>query len=174
LPSAPARLQSMLFDGWGDDYGGVVRIGALRSVAPLNSFHFADRIFTTELGLHGPFCILPERLQFRRVHAEQAGRLSDVRARCTMLDPRRADRIRHPAIRLYAEYAAGYVRAIRQAPLSLAERRECYLVLARWLGGRATPFLSRSLSRKGLVAEDKVHSVDVPLSLADVVAGKGQ
>jgi glycosyltransferase involved in cell wall biosynthesis len=173
LPKAPERFESMLFDGWGDDYGGVVRLGTLRSVAPLNSYHFADRIFTTELGLHGPFYIIPERLQFRRVHAEQAGRLSDMRARCTMLDPRRGDRLRHPAVRLYVEYVSGYVRAIRQAPLSSSERKECYRILTKWIGCRATPFLSRTLSGRGLLAEDKLQEVKVPFSLSGVVAGKG-
>ena len=67
LPRAPERFKTMLFDGWGDDYGGVVRLAALRSIAPLNSYHFADRVFTTELGLYGPFHIIPERLHFRRI-----------------------------------------------------------------------------------------------------------
>ena len=172
LPRASERFESMLFDGWGDDYGGVVRLQTLRSVAPLNSYHFADRIFTTELGLHGPFCVLPERLQFRRVHPEQAGRVSDVRARCSVLDPRRGARFLHPVVRLYAEYAWGYVRAIRLAPLSPAERKQCYGVLVRWFGGRAVPFLSRTLSGSGLVAEDKFRQVDSPFSLTGVVAGR--
>jgi glycosyltransferase involved in cell wall biosynthesis len=173
LPRAPERFESMLFDGWGDDYGGVVRLGTLRSIAPHNSYHFADRVFTTELGLHGPFYIIPERLHFRRVHAEQAGRCSDVRERCAILDPRRGDPLWHPAVRLYVEYASGYVRAIRRAPLSPSERKECYWTLTKWIGGRATPFLSRTLSRRGLVAEDKLHDVEVPFSLNGVVAGKG-
>jgi glycosyltransferase involved in cell wall biosynthesis len=172
LPRASQRFASMLFDGWGDDYGGVVRLSALRSIAPHDSYHFADRIFTTELGLHGPFSIVPERLQFRRVHADQAGRLSNMRARCTTLDPRRGDRLRHPAVRLYGEYVWGYVRAIRQAPLSARERNECYGVLLRWVGSRATPFLSRALARRGLVAEDKFREVEAPVSLAGVVAGR--
>jgi glycosyltransferase involved in cell wall biosynthesis len=173
LPEAPKRFKSMLFDGWGDDYGGVVRLRALRSITPHNSYHFADRIFTTELGLQGPFCVIPERLQFRRVHADQAGRISNVRARCTMLDPRRGNRLRNPAVRLYAEYVSGYLRAIWRAPLSRSERRECYGILARWTGSRAAPFLSRTVSRRGLVAEDKFREVETPFSLAGVVAGRG-
>jgi glycosyltransferase involved in cell wall biosynthesis len=173
LPKASERFESMLFDGWGDDYGGVVRLSTLRSIAPLNSYHFADRIFTTELGLHGPFYIIPERLQFRRVHAEQAGRVSSVRARCSTLDPRRRDRLWHPAVRLYGEYVTGYVRAIWQAPLTPSERNQCFGVLLRWLGSRSTPFFSRTLSRRGLVAEDKFRPVDDPVSLAGVVAGRG-
>lgn len=170
LPKAPQRFESMLFDGWGDDYGGVVRLGVLRSIAPHNSYHFADRVFTTELGLHGPFYIIPERLHFRRVHAEQAGRNSDMRQRCTTLDPRRGGH-RHPAVRLYVEYVMGYVRAIRHAPLSPSEQKECYWTFTKWMGSRSAPFLSRTFSRRGLVAEDKFHDVEVPCSLSGVVAG---
>jgi glycosyltransferase involved in cell wall biosynthesis len=173
LPKAHQRFHSMLFDGWGDDYGGVVRLVTLRSIAPHNSYHFSDRVFTTELGLHGPFCIIPERLHFRRVHAEQAGRCSNMRERCTILDPRRGDRHWHPAVRLYGEYILGYVRAIRQAPLSPSEQRECYWTFTKWLGSRSAPFLSRTVSRKGLVAEDKFRDVEVAYSLRGVVAGKG-
>jgi glycosyltransferase involved in cell wall biosynthesis len=172
LPRAPERFKSMLLDGWGDDYGGVVRLAALRSVAPLNSYHFADRVFTTELGLHGPFHIIPERLHFRRIHEEQAGRLSDIRQRCTVLDPRRGDGHWHPLARLYAEYLLGYCRAIRRAPLSASEQWECFGILAEWIGGRALPLLSRILWREGLVAEDQLHDVSVPISLHGVVAGK--
>jgi glycosyltransferase involved in cell wall biosynthesis len=174
LPRAPDRFKSMLFDGWGDDYGGVVRLEALRSVAPLNSYHFADRVWTTELGLYGPFQIIPERLHFRRVHGEQAGRVSDIRERCTVLDPRRADGRWHPVVRLYVEYLMGYIRAIRQAPLSPSEQKQCYLTFTRWIGGRAAPLLSRTLTGKGLVAEDKLRDVTVPFSLSGVVAGKGR
>ncbi len=173
LPRAPERFKSMLFDGWGDDYGGVVRLSTLRSVAPHNSYHFADRVFPTEMGLHGPFYIIPERLHFRRVHAEQAGRCSDTRERCTILDPRRADRLWHPAVRLYVEYVLGYIRAIQQAPLSPSEKRECFWTFTKWMGYRAAPFLSRTVSRKGLVAEDKLQNVKVPFSLSGVVAGQG-
>ena len=48
------------------------------------------------------------------------------------MDPRRANRLRHPAARLYAEYIWGYVAAIRSAPLSPADRQECY---GTWRGG---------------------------------------
>jgi hypothetical protein len=55
------------------------------------------------------------------------------------MDPRRADRLRHPAARLYGEYVWAYVSAIRRAPLSVADRRECYLYLAQWFASRARP-----------------------------------
>ena len=72
-PRAPDRFRSMLFDGWGDDDGGVIRTSVLRRIAPYDSYHFADRVFMTELGLHGPFYQVPDWLWFRRQHPEQAG-----------------------------------------------------------------------------------------------------
>lgn len=142
---APERLRSMLFDGWPDDEGGVVRLSVLRRTGLHRSCHFADRIFTVELALYGPFHILPDRLYFRREHGNQAGGVGDVRSRCAIFDPRRANRLRHPVARLYAEYFWGYVDAIRRAPLSDAERRECYRILARWASGRLAPVTRRTV-----------------------------
>jgi glycosyltransferase involved in cell wall biosynthesis len=136
-PRAPERFRSMLFDGWGDDEGGVYRTEVLRQAALQGSYHFADRTFTAGIALLGPFYQVPDRLYFRRSHPGQAGVRRTVRARCATLDPRRADRLRHPAVRLYGEYVWSYIRAIQRAPLSAAERRECYRYLAQWLASRA-------------------------------------
>jgi glycosyltransferase involved in cell wall biosynthesis len=162
---APDRLRSMLFDGWGDDEGGVVRSEVLRRSAPHQSYHFADRTFTIGLALHGPFHMVPDWLYFRRQHGDQGGRHSSVRARCSNLDPRRADRLRHPVLRLYAEYVWGYIEAIRRAPLAASERAECYRLLARWAGGRAVPVGARTVSRTGLLTPER-SSADTTASPA--------
>jgi glycosyltransferase involved in cell wall biosynthesis len=147
---APDRFRSMLFDGWGDDDGGVIRMDVLRKVTAHGSYHFADRTFTAEIALYGPFYMVPDWLFFRRCHPGQAGGLPSVRERCIRLDPRRANRLTNPAARLYGEYIWGYIRAIHRAPLTLAERRECYQVLAQWAAGRALPVAVRALSGQGL------------------------
>lgn len=171
---AADRFRSMLFDGWGDDEGGVIRMSVLRRIALHDSYHFADRTFTTEIGLHGPFYMVPDWLYFRRKHAGQGGARGNVKARCTNLDPRRASRLRHPASRLYAEYILGYVTAIRRAPISAAERRECYQLLTRWAAGRALPVVSRSLSRSGLRTEESTSAAPPGLSVETVVAGQAR
>ena len=173
-PRAPDRFRSMLFDGWGDDEGGVVRLDVLRRTALHGSYHFADRTFTAELGLHGSFFIIPEPLYFRRCHPGQAGKRRDVRERCALFDPRRANRLRHPAVRLYGEYLWSLVRAIRTAPLSRAERRECYEILARWIGSRAIPVTRRVISRSGLSSDpEPVDTTGPDISLDGLVAGRG-
>ena len=56
-------------------------------------------------------------------------------SRCVILDPARANRLRHPTARLFGEYLWGYIAAIHRAPLSDADRRECYRQIALWCDG---------------------------------------
>jgi hypothetical protein len=104
------------------------------------SYHHADHTIVAEIGLHGPFYQVPDWLYFRRDHPDRAERACPtMRSRCVNMDPRRASRLRHPAVRLYGEYVWGYIAAIRRAPLSPADRRECYSYLAQWFASRARP-----------------------------------
>jgi glycosyltransferase involved in cell wall biosynthesis len=170
-PRAPERLRSMLFDGWGDDEGGVTRTSVLRKTPLHASYHFADRTFTAELALHGPFYMVPDWLYFRRHHGGQGGARKSVRARCANLDPRRADPLRHPVARLYGEYIWGYVSAIKRAPLSPAERKECYRVLGQWTAGRAAPVAERTVSRQGLRMDEPTSAAPPGMSVSALVAG---
>lgn len=155
----PERFRSMLFDGWDDYTYGVVRTKILRRTALHGSYHFADRTIVTEIGLHGPFYQIPDYLHFRREHAERPPWWT-VRDRCAGLDPRRADRLRNPVVRLYGEYLWAYVAMIRRAPLSPADRRECYRYLASWMISRALPVTSRTLRRhdRGLLFHEQARS----------------
>ena len=139
-PRAPERFRSMLFANGGDDVYGIVRADVLRRTALHGSHHHADRTITTDIALLGPFYQVPEYLYFRRDHPGREERACPtLRTRCANMDPRRADRLRHPAARLYGEYILGYVTGIRRAPLSSADRRECYRHLADWMASRARP-----------------------------------
>jgi glycosyltransferase involved in cell wall biosynthesis len=137
---APERFRSALFADGGDDTGGVVRTAVLRRTPLHGSYHHADRTVMTEVSLYGPFYQVPDWLYFRRDHPERAERACPtVRSRCANMDPRRADRLRHPVARLYGEYIWSYVAMIQRAPLSAANRRECYRYLAQWVASRALP-----------------------------------
>ncbi|HEV3381267.1 MAG TPA: glycosyltransferase family 2 protein [Trebonia sp.] len=171
-PWAPERFRSVLFDSGGDDDYGVMRIDVLRRTAMKESYHHADHTIIAEIALHGAFYQVPDWLYFRREHSGQSGRAT-MRSRCATMDPRRGDRLRHPAVRLVGEYIWGYVRAIRRAPLPLAEKRECYLHLAHWFASRARP--------GGPQPSDPVSADPLPaISVDSVVArrerseGKGQ
>jgi glycosyltransferase involved in cell wall biosynthesis len=168
---APERLRSMLFDGWGDDEGGVLRTDVLRRTALHGSYHFADRTFTVELALHGPFYMVPEYHYFRRHHSGQGGARASIRTRCANLDPRRASRLQHPTVRLYAEYIGSYAAAIHRAPLSASDKRECYQVLSRWVASRALPVAGRTLARSGLQMDEMSSPAPDDISVGAVVAG---
>jgi glycosyltransferase involved in cell wall biosynthesis len=191
-PRASERFRSMLFQSSaedpygrraGDDYGligaddmyGVIRMEVLRRVAPLDSYHFSDRTFMTEIALHGPFQQIPHWLYFRRDHAERAQHAHPtLRKRCANMDPRRANRWVHPVPRLLAEYIGGFIGGIRRAPLSSAERRECYWYLSHWVAAKTLPRLGRSL-RPGYQRTPVAIPAPPPdLRVDQVVAGRGQ
>jgi glycosyltransferase involved in cell wall biosynthesis len=118
-----------------DEYG-VIRTGVLRSIAPRGSYNDPDRILITELLLRGPFSIVPDWMYFRRDHDERVHN-SSVHDRCAIFDPRRASKLKNPAVRLMGEYVLAYVAAIRRAPVSAADRRECLRQLALWVADHA-------------------------------------
>lgn len=136
--STAERFSSVLFDRGGDDDGGVIRTSVLRSTALNGSHYRADRTIVAELALRGRFYHVPAWLYFRRDHPERAERaFRTVRGWCANLDPRRADRLRNPAVRLYAEYVWSFGAAIQRSQLTFAEERACYRELARWAVDRA-------------------------------------
>ena len=144
----------------------------MRQVSPLESYHHPDVIIVARLLLHGSFYQAPDWLTFRRDYPERAYLAHPkVRIRCVNNDPRRSNRLKHPAARMLAEYIWGYVSAIRDAPLSPADRRECYRHLAHWMTGwavnRARP--RRPWDPSGEPAPVPGHS---PVSIHAVVAGQ--
>jgi glycosyltransferase involved in cell wall biosynthesis len=164
-PRAPERFRSTLFDDGGDDDGGIMRTAVLRRIARKDSYHHADRTIISELTLQGPFYQVPDWLYFRRDHPERAERANpSMRSRCANMDPRRADKLRNPAARLYGEYIWAYLRSIRQAPISGAEKRECYRYLWEW----AT---SRARSRHPGQAQE-AGEVHASINVDDLVAGR--
>lgn len=141
---APERFRAQLFALGGDDDYGVIRTDVLRRIAPTGSYYHADRTFVAELTLHGRFHRVPETLYYRRDLPTRAGRQSQgVRSWCVTHDPRRANRLRHPTVRLLTEYVWAFGAAIRRAPLSARDKRECYRELSVYLASRALPGLAR-------------------------------
>jgi len=193
-PSAPERFRSFLFgssglfdSGQGDgsmvridnngilracDEYGVIRSDVLRAINPLGSYHHSDRIVVCELLLRGPFHITPDWLYFRRDFPDRTYNTSpSLRARCAILDPARASRLKNPAARLLAEYMWGYVAAIKNAPLTPADRRECLGHLMRWMADRAaSQFVRRHLEPVGGQYSEILK--DREITVAAVVAGQ--
>ena len=164
--SAPERFRGLLVGRGGDDDGGIIRTDVLRQTALNGSYYRADRTLVPEIALYGRFYHVPDWLYFRRDHPDRAARsFSDVRGWCANLDPRRADRLRHPVVRLYAEYVWGFVSAISRSPLTAAEKRACLGHLARWAASRA---FSEHGKFAGRITADEVPDIRVEA----VVAGQ--
>ena len=72
--------------------------------------------------------------------------------------------------RLYGEYIWGYVAAIRNAPLTSAERRACYRHYADYLTSRVRP--GRGGPMDTLSAPQAPRDAAAGISVADAVAGQ--
>jgi len=167
--SAPERFRSTLLANGGDDDGAVIRTEVLRRIKPLDSYHHADRTIISELALHGQFHQVPDWLYFRRDHPGRSEReYPTLRKRCANLDPRRANRLRHPTARLLGEYVWGYASAIRRAPLSTSDKRECYRALRQWLTSRA----GRGSAEWGRIADAPTAKLEQLVAVSAVVAGQ--
>ena len=165
-PRAPERFRSLLFDLEGDDTDAVIRTSVLRRTPLLASYHHADRTIVAELSLYGSFYQVPEWLYFRRDHPERAAwAFKTVRTWCANMDPSRSNRLRHPVVRLYAEYVWGYVAAIQRASLSSTDRRECYYHLAKWLA-------SRNFTGRAADATEPPRLGQAAIAIDAVVAGR--
>jgi polysaccharide pyruvyl transferase WcaK-like protein/glycosyltransferase involved in cell wall biosynthesis len=140
-PRVPERFRSLLHTYGGDDMYGIFPVAVLRRIAPVRSHHLADRTFVSELALYGPFYNVPDFLYFRREHARRVSRSPSVRDRCTRWDPRRANRWRHPVVRLVGEYLLAYVTALWRAPISWPDRLHCLLHLILWTAGHVDRLL---------------------------------
>jgi glycosyltransferase involved in cell wall biosynthesis len=162
------RFRSLLFDDGGDDDYGVMRADVLRRTPLHDSYHRADRTLVAELALLGRFVHVHDWLYFRRDHPASSRRAS-LRDRCVNFDPRRANRLRHPMVRLVAEYIVGYVRAINRVPMPADDRRRCYAYLTSWIADRTV----RVLSRRALVANRSLRKIVDPLGRARSLSRSG-
>jgi glycosyltransferase involved in cell wall biosynthesis len=144
VPDPVERFRSLLYTQGGDDIYGVIRMSILRRVAPFGSYHMPDRPFMAELALHGPFHNVPDFLYFRRDHPNRASRVGRyIRRRCSHLDPARANKLRHPMVRLLGEYILGFISAIQRAPLSARDRWRCHKELVVWILSHVNPLYRR-------------------------------
>jgi glycosyltransferase involved in cell wall biosynthesis len=142
--SARTRLRSLLYTTGGNDFYGLIRTDVLRRVRPHQTYYNADRTFMAGLVLAGPFHHVPHVLYYRRDHPRRASH-GTRRERATALGPGRADRFRHPMIRMYAEYVGGFARAVWRAPLSRRERLACLVEVGGWALSCVVPRRRRRL-----------------------------
>jgi glycosyltransferase involved in cell wall biosynthesis len=131
-PKAHKRFQNLVLNvESGNHVYGLMRASAIRKTGLHGSYPASDLVFLAELALYGQFHVIPEGLFFRRVHSEQStkGALSIERNRVLWFDTSRGNKILLPKW----QYLIGYLRAIRNGPLSVYQRVFCYAQMIRWI-----------------------------------------
>jgi hypothetical protein len=116
----------------------VIRSDALARTRLIRNQPRSDVVLLVELALYGRFLELPDYDFLRRDHPRSSVEASGAGADAVTLernlaawyDPSRGRRYPMTQTRL----ATGFLDALLRAPLSLAERRACLGVLARWVG----------------------------------------
>jgi glycosyltransferase involved in cell wall biosynthesis len=120
-------------DRWCLEIYGVIRADVLRETALMRRYVGSDRGLLAELALHGRFVILPDYLFSNRDHPARAvRRFPTHQSRAALEDPAMAGRRLLPHWRILGEY----LRTVRDAEISAAERRRCRLELVRWAARR--------------------------------------
>jgi hypothetical protein len=132
-------LRAILVGHGGRDIYGLMRASILRRTKLTPEAYSSDRGLVAEVALYGRFVQIPEVLFYYRDNSNGAWR-STLRSKMTTFDPRRANRLLHPAGRIYAEYAMRFFTSVARAPC-LPRRRpaaracfsDCWWV---WVGCR--------------------------------------
>lgn len=110
------------------DVFGLIRSDILRQTPRIAGFIASDRVLLAELGLHGRFLQLPERLFFLREHAQRSINALPFHRRAAWFNPAAASTRVFPHWRFYAEY---FVR-VHQVCRRPVDRWRCYGQLCRW------------------------------------------
>jgi glycosyltransferase involved in cell wall biosynthesis len=145
-PRPSVRFRDLLMMEGGHDLYGVVRTEVMQATPPIGSFHhYSERPKICAIALHGRFHQVPDYLFHHREYETSVQRVyTSSKAIAPVYDPRRSNRLLHPAIRLHAEYVVMFMRGIRTAPLTSAERTQAYRVFGEWALRRSAKALSRS------------------------------
>jgi glycosyltransferase involved in cell wall biosynthesis len=124
----------MLKNKSGNFIYGLMRLDSVSKTSLHGSYPSSDLVFIAELAFYGVFYVMPERLFYRRMHAEQStkGTLRFERNRVAWFDTSLNERIVLPKWR----YLFGSLKAVKNAPLNVFQRLFCYMQVVRWALGR--------------------------------------
>jgi len=104
---------------------GVMRREALLKAGPIESFLGSDRVLLSRLILAGKFAYGEQRLFLNRDHADRSCRGHPKQVQ-------REGRVNRWWMPPQALVYRGFVKAVRDARLSPAEKRRCWIILGRW------------------------------------------
>jgi glycosyltransferase involved in cell wall biosynthesis len=132
---------------------GLIRGDVVRQTQGLGRFSDADRVLITEIALRGRMQNAPEVMFMRRQHPDRSMVVyANARERHAWFDPERAAKITFPHWRLGLEFS----RAIRRAPLTVTERRECLAQLGSFAVTNRG-YLARNVARAGITLASRTR-----------------
>lgn len=129
-PSPYVRLHRWLFQPHVAYHAffGVMRAPGLAQVLPLANCAGNDELFLAHLLLLGKYYEVPECMFFNREHRAKASSTYRGVEQSIWFDPRNQGKVPIPRTRRIA----GWLKAVKAAPMSLSDRLRCLLLLARW------------------------------------------
>ena len=105
---------------------GVIRADVLRRTRLHGGYYGSDKVLLAELSLLGRFHLLPEVLLLRRCHRNQSSNLA-LTQKATWIGGGKAPG--WLTLRLQ-KVIPGYIEAVRDAPIALADKVVCYSAIA--------------------------------------------
>jgi len=136
-PQPHIRFRNLIVDSFSRRYRGQQLFGVMRhSVAattPLvGDYSGADKDFLARMVLLGKYHEVPEYLFFNREHSQRSSgkEMNSPYLRMQWFNP--DEKGEKPVFPRWSVFL-GYLRAIKEVPLSITERISCYLVLGTWL-----------------------------------------
>jgi glycosyltransferase involved in cell wall biosynthesis len=112
---------------------GLIRRSALQETQLIDKYAGSDRVLLVKLGLLGKFWEIPECLFYLRRHPDQSVKICSYSMHLYNFwhDPEKRGKITYPHWRVFSEYLS----AIKQTPLTWAEKIICYWQLRLLLWG---------------------------------------
>ncbi|HSL57415.1 MAG TPA: glycosyltransferase family A protein [Acidimicrobiales bacterium] len=161
-PDVAVRFGELLRPRQAFQIFSVMRTPVLLATGRHRLFPDGDLVTIAEMALHGRFAFVDRPLFRRREHPDRSMRkLRRARDRVAFFDTSRADAITWPTYRLGWEYLG----AVRDAPLTPAEKRACVLKMGGWVrcyapdllrgGARSTSLLLGQLAHRPLRAPQR-------------------
>jgi hypothetical protein len=137
-----ARFRSVLFDVTGPVHGefvfGVFRSAPLRQTPLIEGYIGAEKVMLARLSLKGRFREVPAELFFRRYHPTHAGRAGTSTWKGLIRIARNYGPERRVILFPLARQIQGYLKAVVQAEVTLAEKARCGIIVMAKVGSVVT------------------------------------
>jgi glycosyltransferase involved in cell wall biosynthesis len=144
---------------------GLIRLETLRRTRLIQSYTDSDRTLLVELGLYGPFQMIPERLFLHRHHPGSSVRANPIAGgwheRVGWFDPTLSDKVLFSEWRQLGEL----LRALWRAPVTLPDRAKGAVWIAARYRYRAKGLakeLTRGLTRILLPVSSRRRTAEAP------------